>query len=291
MIAGVDVGGTFIKVFTGKTRFKIETGSSFENIILALRRLKHELNVEKIGVGLPGLIDERTGLITDSPNVPFLSGLDVKGILSEELGIPIVIGNDATLAAYGEYVLGAGRGGKIVICLTLGTGLGGGAVIFGELLTGVSGCAMEVGHMVVQKDGWRCRCGRKGCLEAYVSSYGLERFYSEMWNEKLSSFEIIKRAKERDEKSMKAISSMIDFLSIGLVNLVHVFNPDVIILSGGIVDHYPELVIDSRERLKKEAFKLPASDVDVRRATLGEFSGAVGAYLLAGGKVEIPYRT
>ncbi len=287
MIIGIDIGGTFIKVFTGKEKLKFKTGSNFSEIVLSLRNLKLKYNVDKMGIGFPGLIDEGSGTVTDSPNAPYLNGVNVKEIIEEELGIPVIIGNDATLAAYAEYILGAGEGKRIVVCLTIGTGLGGGAVIYGDLLTGVSGCAMEIGHTIVQKGGWECRCGRKGCLEAYVSSYGLERFYLEKWGDSISSFEIIDRAKKGDEKSQKVVDSMVDFLSVGLVNVVHTFNPDVVVLSGGIVDHYPEIVTKAEGRLKGLAFPLPARDVVLRRAKLGEFSGAIGAYLMAGGKVEL----
>lgn len=283
---GIDIGGTFVKyayeegsnVETGKIFVKdIVTQGKKDELLKEIQKIVEKFSPKALGVAVAGLIDKKTGLITASPNIKPLENLNLKEELEEILDIPVHIENDATLAAYGEYLYGAGKGSEILICLTLGTGLGGGAVINGKLLTGVSGSAMEVGHMTIDKNGWLCHCGRKGCLEAYVSSYGLERIYFFKTDKHIPSSEIILLANEGNETAMESLEEFSKYLAYGLTNLVHLFNPDKILLSGGIPEHYPALVEMAAADLKTLSFPLPFRDVSIEIAKLGEFSGAYGA--------------
>ncbi len=280
MKLGVDIGGSFIKFTDGKRLWKIPTPHEKAEIIETVSKVSKELQAEKIGVAVAGLINEKSGVVSVSPNLPFLNGVPLKENLQEKLGIPIIVVNDANAAAYGEYRKGSGRGSKVFVCLTLGTGLGGGAVINGELFTGVCGTAMEVGHIKVSLDGWPCHCGRNGCLEAYASSYGLERFYFVIKGKAKKSYEIIELAKDGEIEALRAVESLIRYLAVGIVNLVHLLNPDKIALGGGIVINYPDLANEIEKIVKKQAFNLPAREIRIVTAELGEFSGAVGAYLL-----------
>jgi len=284
-VLGIDIGGTFIK-FAGKSgsdikKGKIPTEKRFDSILSEIKKLCKNFHPEVIGIAIAGLYDKKTGKLTASPNIKFLEGIDLKEILEEELNIPIFIENDASAAAYGEYVYGAGKGGNIVVCLTLGTGLGGGVVVNGELISGVSGSAMEIGHTTIDVDGWRCHCGRKGCLEAYVSSYGLERFYFFLTDQNIPSAQIITFANEGKLEAMKAVEEFSRYLSIGLMNVLHIFNPDRIIIGGGIPEYYPAVIDLSAAELKKLAFELPFRDVEIKKAELGEYSGAFGVMALS----------
>ncbi|WP_457636360.1 ROK family protein [Persephonella sp.] len=284
-VLGVDIGGTFIK-FAGKSgsdikKGKIPTESRFDSILAEIKNLCKNFHPKSLGIGIAGLYDKKTGRLTASPNIKFLEGIDLKEILEEELDLPVVIENDASAAAYGEYMYGAGKGGKIVVCLTLGTGLGGGVVINGELISGVSGSGMEIGHTTVDLNGWRCHCGRKGCLEAYVSSYGLERFYFFLTDQSIPSSQIIILANEGKLEAMKALEEFARHLSVGLMNILHIFNPDRVIIGGGIPEYYPAVVDLAVSELKKIAFELPFRDVKIKKADLGEYSGAFGAMALA----------
>ena len=281
MSLGIDVGGTFVKFTDGNRNWKERTPESTEELLSLISETVIREKARRAGIAVAGLVDVKKGIVTDSPNLKFLKGLPLKEEIEKRTGVPVFIVNDATAAAYGEYSLGVGRGSSLFICLTLGTGLGGGAVINGKPLLGASGSAMEVGHMVVEKGGWLCHCGRRGCLEAYVSSYGLERFYHMETGESLSSFEVIERAKKGEKPAVRALSEMASYLSLGLMNLLHLFNPDVIALSGGIPAHYPELLETVEKRTKEISFPQPARDFSLKLARLGEFSGAVGALLIA----------
>jgi len=278
---GVDIGGTFVKFTDGENKWKERTPKTGKNLVSLIASFGKKLNVESIGVAVAGLVNTKQGKVTESPNLKFLNGFPLKKELEEKLNVPVSIFNDATAAAYGEYEMGAGRGSSVFLCLTLGTGLGGGAIIEGAPLFGVLGTAMEVGHITVEVDGWLCHCGRKGCLEAYVSSYGLERFYFMKTGNCVSSFEIIERAKVGEAEALESIDEMTDYLSVGITNLLHIFNPDVVALSGGIPTSYPQLLKVTEKKVKKRAFKQPTSDFLLKLAELGEFSGAFGAFLLS----------
>jgi glucokinase len=287
---GIDIGGTYIKyasklngeIIKDKiyVRDIVENGN-LEEFINKLKSLIKNYNPDRIGIAVAGLVDKKEGKITNSPNLKFLENLPLKEILENFTKKPVYVENDASLAALGEYRYGAGKGKNIVLCLTLGTGLGGGAVINGQLLTGVSGSAMEVGHTTIVKNGWLCHCGRKGCLEAYVSSYGLERIYFMHTHKFLDSKEIIAEANEGKVEAINSIEEFSKYLSIGLMNLTHLFNPDCIILSGGIPEHYPLITELAISDLKHIVFPLPFRDLEIKKAELGEFSGSYGALELA----------
>ena len=281
MNLGVDVGGSYIKYFCKGEKGKIPTPRTPEELLASLRELAFKFRAKKIALAVAGLVEAETGCVSNSHNLPFLSGRCIKAELESGTGSQVQLVNAATSAAFGEYMEGAGRGAKVLVCLTVGTGLGAGAVVKGKPLTGAKGCAMEVGHTTVELNGWLCHCGRKGCLEAYASSYGLERFYHMMTGRCLPSEEIIERAGGGEEEAKRALSAVAEYLAVGVTNIVHVFNPDAVILGGGLVSHYPEMVKEVEYKFRKRAFKLMAEGLKVKPSALGEFSGAVGAYLLA----------
>lgn len=286
-VLGIDIGGTFIKVISKENETVIkdkvrieETYKTSENFINLIKAVIEKHKPDRVGIAVAGLVD-KSGRITNSPNLRYIENISLKDALQKSFNIPVLIGNDANLAAYGEYIYGAGKDSKILICLTLGTGLGGGAVVEGKILEGVSGCGMEIGHMVVEKDGDICNCGRRGCLEAYVSSYGVERIYRKLTGSQLSSFEIINLAKKEDSYAIKTFDIFVDYLSIGIMNLAHIFNPDKILIAGGVVENYPKLIEDITKKSKQIMFPCPASALNIEMAELGSWSGAYGAVALA----------
>ncbi|WP_028950597.1 ROK family protein [Sulfurihydrogenibium subterraneum] len=284
---GIDIGGTFLKVaFKENGEIKTEKIAvkeiqKKESFLENLREVVKKYNPNKIGIAIAGLVDKKTGLLTNSPNLKFLEGLNLKEFIEKEFNIEVFIENDANVAAFGEYVYGNGKGSKVLVCLTLGTGLGGGLVIDGKIFSGVSGSAMEIGHITVEKDGFLCHCGRKGCLESYVSSYGLERLYCLISEEKRSSFEIINLAKQNDDKAIQTFEIFTDYLAIGIMNIAHIFNPDTVLLSGGIIENYSDVLTLTKSKVEKLVFPLPLRDLHINSAKLGSWSGAYGALALA----------
>jgi len=289
MRAGIDIGGTFVKFAFGENEnIKTEKipikhhveNNDIDSLLEDILSVLKSKNIKKLGVAVAGLINKEKGWIDTSPNIPLIEKFPIVDFFSKNLEADIIIENDANAAALGEYKYGNGKDSKILITITLGTGLGSGAVINGKLLSGVNGVAMELGHTTVEKQGLKCNCGRIGCLEAYVSSYGLERIYFLLANKYLSSPEIIALANKGDEKALEAFEIFNDYLSTGLMNIVHIFNPDKILLSGGIPEHYPLIIKMAYSKLKEKAFPLSIESVDIALAKLGEFSGAYGALAL-----------
>ena len=287
-ILGIDIGGTYLKYVLKKdgkfiknkefiADIKEDKGKFLDRITGVIKKL----SPNKVGIAIAGLYDKKNDILTASPNIKSLENIQIKKLIEQKTEIETYIENDANASALGEYIYGAGKGSKILICLTLGTGLGGGVVINGELLSGVNGCAMEIGHTVIKTDGWLCHCGRKGCLEAYVSSYGLERIYFLKTGLCKSSFEIINLANKDNKEAKESITELSNFLSVGITNLIHIFNPDRIILSGGIVESYSYLTELVKNKLNDLAFPLPLKNLKIGESSLGEYSGAFGALALA----------
>ena len=191
-IVGVDLGGTNLRAAVVTSDRKIlaresratqaERGPShvIASICDGVNDVIEKAGVDRgsvvaIGVGCPGPLNWQTGVVFEAPNMPGWDHVPLANEISTCVGIPCYLDNDANVACYGEFWLGAGQGAQSVCMLTLGTGVGGGIVVFGQLLRGIDGTAAELGHIKVHRDGRLCGCGAKGCLEAYASVTGLVR--------------------------------------------------------------------------------------------------------------------
>ncbi|WP_457681502.1 ROK family protein [Thermovibrio sp.] len=278
MKLGIDLGGTFVK-FAAEDgrRWKVKTPKEREGLIELLSEKILKEGAKKVCIAVAGMVNKREGAVELSPNLRFLNGVKIREEVERRTKAEVKVLNDASAAALGEYREGAGRGSRVMVCLTLGTGLGGGAVVEGKLLEGFNGKAMEIGHTTVKVGGWKCHCGRRGCLEAYASSYGLERFYFILTGRCESSFSIIERAKGGEEEAKEAIKELSRFLTVGVVNAVHTFNPDRVVICGGIPESFPEIVGWVERGVKEEGLESLTGEVKVRKGELSEFSGAVGA--------------
>jgi len=275
---GIDVGGSFIKLYWKEGREKIKTPKNREDLTSLLKGIVRERAPQEVAIAVAGLVNKEELKVEESPNLKFLNGFSFKELKEKVKRLELF--NDATAAAFGEFKRGAGRGSKVFLCVTLGTGLGGGLVVNGKPFEGVSGGALEPGHACIEVDGWTCNCGRRGCLEAYASSYGLERHYEKLWGERKNSFEIIKEAKRGEEKGVRAVKELAHYLGFGVTNLIHLFNPDRIAITGGTVAHYPQLIKEVEKVVNKTGFKSLTGKCSILGGELSEFSGAVGAYLL-----------
>ncbi|MDQ7082804.1 MAG: ROK family protein [Aquificota bacterium] len=279
MLKGVDIGGTFIKVLwegTEKTEKHLMKDIK-EDRDTFLRKVKEVILSGKpkgVGIAVAGFTS-REGKVFKSPNIPSLDGVDFGEILRGE-GVEVAVGNDVTLAAFGEWFFDY-RESEVLLLIAVGTGLGGGLVLGGEPFFGVCGSALEVGHHVVLKGGYPCNCGRLGCWEAYCSSYGLQRAYRELGGEELSDYEIVRRAKEGEKTALRAVDSFKEFLSLGLMNMVHLFNPDTIVLGGGLIDSMLFALEDLEDRVKSLSEALPSSCLRLRFSKAGGLLGARGA--------------
>jgi glucokinase len=244
-----------------------------------------------VGVAVAGLLDSRRGIVTTSPNLPGWEDTPVREIMAEKLGIPALVVNDADAAAVGEHRFGAGRGTRHMLYITVSTGVGGGIIIDGRLYSGASGCAGEFGHMAVDPDGPLCACGRRGCWEALASGSAIAREAASRLRKGEKSIlagcrrtvtaeDVGKAAQDGDRLAREVIASAARYLGIGLANLVNIFNPEMIVIGGGVSNLGNLLLGPARETIDRQAFPLLAGAVKIVRSQVGAAVGAVGAATL-----------
>lgn len=305
---GIDLGGTFIKggICNEKgeilaqesipTQVKEGNGKIVENICTLARFLCVKLKIKAsdcqgMGIGVPGMIDSSSGEVIFAGNLGF-ENFNLKNAVMQELKIPVVIGNDANVAALGEAKFGAGKNYKDSVLITLGTGVGAGIIIDGKIFAGNRSAGAEIGHMIINVNGNRCTCGLKGCYEAYASATALIKLTKDkmkqntgsvLWNiglDKIDGATAFKYALV-DETARQIVEEYLDYVAVGLVNVANVFRPQVILLGGGISNEGDNLVIPLRERLNKMIFagdKGPKVELNV--ASLKNKAGLLGACAL-----------
>ena len=291
---GIDIGGTDTKIGLVDVHHKlidsvcIPTGTDrpAEDVIRdiggqALDLLeKNGIAMDQctgVGVGVPGTVDRKNGIVRYSNNIRW-----EEVPLAEKMGyylpIPVEIANDADCAALGETLAGAGRECSDVVMITLGTGVGGGIVLDGETYEGKGIGGSELGHMVIVEDGEPCTCGRRGCLEAYVSATALKRDARRVSGLDLEPEEIFDLAEEGDTLIKVVVDAYIRRLGLGIVNIVNIFRPQLVLLGGGISKQGETLLVPLREIVKKECFGGEKGDVpEIEAAELGNDAGMIGA--------------
>ena len=278
-VLGVDVGSTNIKsgwVLEGEISDFKNTPIDPNNIISELLDVIRSYELESdtiIGVGFPGFIGN--GVVHNPPNLPSVKELNLQEKLREEINRSVFVFNDGNAYILGEALYGAGKGNSVVLGLTLGTGIGGGFVKDGEVYTGSRGFASEYGHMTLNPDGPLCHCGKKGCFEAFVGSYGITRFYKTFSNEECTVKEVFDRAKNGEEEALKALNKVGFYLNIGIRNLVEALDPDIFILGGGVTKA-GDIILELIESNRFSALR-PFEEVKIVIGELPDKAGAIGA--------------
>ena len=259
-------------------------------------------DIEKIGVGTPGVVKNNT--VSLALNL----GWEMEPIgdmLTELTGLPTYVANDANVAAYAEAVKGIGEGAESLAALALGTGVGGGIVIDGRIWEGVNGFAAEMGHMIVEKDGRECVCGKRGCLEKYCSANALigdtvEAMKADpdslMWrvvNNDISAVDgktAFDAAAMGDSSAKRVIDSFIDYLAIGASNVINLLQPEVLCIGGGVSWQGDNLLVPLKQRLEKLSFSMKDSKTRVEVATFRNDAGIIGAALLGPKSTKMSFR-
>jgi glucokinase len=247
--------------------------------------------VSAAGIDCAGLIDGMKGQLHYSPNLPGWEGTALGDLFARELGMPVTVDNDVNCAAWGEFVLGAGRGTSFFFCLTLGTGIGGGVIADGRLYRGWQGMAGEVGHQVIDPDGPPCPCGNKGCLEAMANAESIVRRARAALasgapsaledGEGLTSRLIAEAAGRGDAVAVKALEETGRALGTGLANIVHMFNPEVIAVGGGVAGAGELILGPARESMREQLMDEILAAVRIVPAELGNTASLVGAAMMA----------
>jgi glucokinase len=310
---GIDLGGT--KILTAVATAEGQILSRDHSITPAnegpdavvksiLKSTSHALNqagitatdLSAVGVGAPGLSNPETGILFTSPNLPGWSNVPLRDIIEKKLGIKAFLINDANAAALGELYFGAGRGVRNLIYITVSTGIGGGIIIDGRIYTGSAGMAGELGHMVIDDEGLKCNCGNRGCWEMLVSGTALAREakcrikegattsilgYAGGDVEKVNSEVVHEAAQSGDNLAIELIARSGYYLGVGLANLINIFNPELIVIGGGLSNIGDMLLKPAYEEAGRRAFPQPYHAVRFARAALGRNSGVLGAAAFA----------
>jgi glucokinase len=306
---GIDLGGTYIKfglldegLRPGRT---IELPTPWqegpealvEQMAAGTRQLTNANGLTRgdiagVGIGSPGPIDIAQGIIVEAPNIPGMRNFPLRDSVSKALNLPAVLENDANAAAYGEYICGAGRGSRIMVMLTLGTGVGSGIIIDGQILHGSHGLGGELGHMIIVPDGEPCGCGQKGCLERYCSATYLAMLASRMVREGGRQGLLAVAVKEGRDIDARAVNDARKrgdalaaevwdmatyYLALGCVNICRIFDPDMIVLSGGLTRAGEDLMQPLHAHFNRLHWRLTEPRTHLAVASLGADAGAIGA--------------
>lgn len=311
---GIDLGGTNIVAGVVDKKYKIVAKASCKTAVprpeseicdsmaevakKAVEKAKLTMDdIESVGIGVPGAVNPKTGVIEYSANL-FFHNWEVVEMMEERLGKKVHIENDANAAALGEYLAGSAKGAKNAVAITLGTGVGGGIIVDGKIYSGSNFAGAELGHMVIVKDGKECACGRRGCWETYASATGLINLTKQkILSEKLEFSYMLKLCdgdinkvngrtafdamRDGDPTAKSVVEEYISYLACGLVNIINIFQPDVLCIGGGISNEGENLLGPVRSYIERERYtKHNDKQTVICKCTLGNDAGIIGAAYL-----------
>lgn len=304
-VIGVDLGGT--KIYTALVDLEgniikektVETlahegeqavmGRIIDTINYVIDGTDKDL-IRAIGIGSPGPLDVKNGVIIESANLPF-KNFEIVKTIKEEYKLPTYLDNDANVATLGEFMFGAGKGTENMVFITASTGIGGGAVLNGKLFRGATGNALEVGHMTVSTEGPRCGCGNLGCAEALGSGTAIGRRAKEAVStnvktslknyDNVTSKEVFKEAANGDRVAKNILNTSLTYLGIAVANTITNFDPEKVVVGGGVVNG-GDIVIDTiRNVVEERCMAAFVENCKIEKAVLGGKAGVLGAAALA----------
>lgn len=310
MFIGIDLGGTNIAVGLVDENGKIvQQGStptlaprSYKEIVKDMVGLSEELvkkagismnDIEGVGIGSPGSIDYKNGAVAYANNLGF-NDAHIREEFQKYYNIPVVLENDANAAAYGEYIVN-GNGANVFVAITLGTGVGGGIIINNKIFKGSNGAGGEIGHFTLVHNGLPCTCGKKGCWEAYASVTALinqtkvaiekhpESLMKAIAEEhgSVSGRTAFMAAKKGDKAALEVVNKYIEYVADGLVSVVNIFQPDIIVISGGISKEGDYLLNPIKKYVEKYDYNKLFKKTEIQTATLFNDAGIIGAAFAA----------
>jgi len=323
LVLGIDLGGS--KILTAVVNIKGEILSSDhrttpaakgpEAVIQVMQESMKQaieqagVNAAEIGaicIGAPGLSNPETGVVFTSPHLPGWKDVPLKTIVEEETGIKTLLVNDANAAALGEMYFGAAKGARNFIYITISTGIGGGIVIDGEIYAGSLGTAGEIGHMTIDTNGPKCNCGNTGCWETLASGTALAREakkriatgektsileYAGGNIDKVNAEAVHKAAQQGDTLAKELIAQTSYYIGVGLTNLINIFNPELIVIGGGLSSIGDMLLEPAYKVAGERAYEVAFKSIRFARAELGRNSGVIGAAAYAFREIEKSKRT
>ncbi|MBM7618454.1 glucokinase [Bacillus tianshenii] len=301
---GVDIGGTKIAAGVVSTYGEVLLKKTVATpkfsrvaILDLLQKLiedltdwaaKEGITLDKIGIGTAGQVDSHQGIIlSGTANIKDWGNIHLKEVLSAYTELPVQVDNDVNVLTLAEKMFGAAKGYREIVCLALGTGVGGGVITNGSLVRGTWGGAAELGHITLDMNGEMCNCGLKGCLETYASGTWIAKRMQMLLEkeegkpmEPVSSREVFRLFHEGNDLAVQVISTMIKGLSYGIVNLIHTFNPEVIVLGGGVMSDNQWIIYLVEREIRSIGLQSLVSGVKLKISSLDADSGIVGAAML-----------
>ncbi|MHB1159090.1 MAG: ROK family protein [Chloroflexota bacterium] len=306
----LDLGGTRFRVAVGTDDGSIEWRVSrftgvhrglqpvlndlYDTVEDALSAVDDRETVQGMGIAAPGPLDPWTGVIHNPPNMPGWHSVPLKALFEERFGIPVQVANDANLAAVGEHRYGAGKGFQNVVYVTVSTGIGGGVIVDDRLLLGAGGFAGEVGHMTIDMRGERCACGNLGCLEWLASGTSIGRQARQLVRsgahtalrglplDQITAHRVSELAYQGDAVARRLLRDAGVAMGVGIVNLVHMFNPQRVILGGGVSLNAGPLWWDAIQvTVRARAMESCSRGLEIVPAGLGDDAGLLGGVAIA----------
>jgi glucokinase len=311
LICAVDLGGTNLRAANidggGRIHERVRTATPksddpadvTKSLAAAVREceaaaLQRGARIDAVSVVVPGTIQPETGLVVNAPNLKSLQGYKLGPALESALNRSVLLENDANAATLGEMCQGAARGFQTILCLTLGTGVGGGIILDGKLWRGLDGTAGELGHFSIEPyGGVQCKCGNIGCLEVYASATAIVRMAREglatypgsslrlIADSELSSQKVFSAAIEGDELALEVFRKVGTHLGIATASFVNIFNPEIIVIGGGVAAAWEMFAEHTRSETLRRAFQVPAERCRIVPAERGDDAGLLGAAWLA----------
>ena len=299
IVAQVDALGKIHRKLRLPTRASRGPATVKAEIVAAVREVVHTANRPSagVGVGVAGQVDARSGAVRFAPNLGWIDE-PLKEDLKKALKLPVFVTNDVRAATWGEWLHGAGRGYDDLICVFVGTGIGGGVVSGRRVMTGCSNTAGELGHITIDLNGPSCRCGNRGCMEAIAGGWAIARQARKSIAsdpkagqillekaggepEQITAKVVMEAAKAGDALALRLVDRIAQALAAGAASLVNAFNPCRLILGGGVIEGYPELVKRVAEGIEPRALPAARAPLTIVRAQLHNNAGVIGAASLA----------
>lgn len=314
LVIGIDIGGTNLrgavvdskgniqKRYSISSEANIGIDNLIDNLIHLISNLRSDYKIAGIGIGIPGILDSKNGILTQAPNINVANNYPIRKVLSKRIKpkVPIFIENDANCAAFGEFKFGAGKGLNSLIMLTLGTGVGGGIILNKEIWNGAYGMGGEIGHIKIYPGGIKCNCGHRGCLESYSSQAGiynmvkkgrkenrinktLSDLIKSTHKDKLPEL-IFRQAKNGSKFSVKLWEEFGTALGIGISSITNLLNPEIVVIGGGITGAWQFFIPSLKKTVKENTLSGPYKKLKISRSKLKDDAGILGAANLALGK-------
>lgn len=290
-----DLEGNIIKENTVPTDAHEGEAKVLERIVSIIERTlqdseKSASEVRAIGIGSPGPLDANKGIILDTPNLPF-KHVEIVKYIENKFNIKTYLENDANAATIGEYLFGSGKGTKNMVYITVSTGIGAGAIIDGKIYRGTTCNALELGHTSILPDGPKCNCGNYGCLEVLASGTAIAREANKALQEvkesslrnyeKVTSYEVFKEAEAGDKLACEVVDNGLKYLGVGVANAITAFDPEKVVIGGGVSMVGDVLFDKVRQVVKDRCFKVLSESCEVVPASLKTKAGIIGAAAVA----------